>query len=119
MFYNITILAIPCNGIVECINGEDEQKCQLHWSYTVIPVCIFYFIIFCMWSFLYIHSFIISNDDIKSTNEDQNFIPLTKTNDILASKDTKISKGNELASLKVEKKYINFVCVYDIILISK
>ena len=109
MFYNITILAIPCNGIVECIRGEDEQKCQLHWSYTVIPVCIFYFIIFCMWSFLYIHTFILPND-IKSTNEERNFIPLTKPIDILASNNTKILKGNELASLKVKKKYI-FVCI--------
>ena len=61
----------------------------------------------------------MANDNIKSTNEDQNCIPLTKTNDILVSKDTKILKGNELASLKVEKKYINFVCVYDMIIISK
>ena len=26
--FNVTIMAIPCNGIKECRNGEDEDHCE-------------------------------------------------------------------------------------------
>ena len=37
---NITILAIPCNGIEECVGGVDEAYCVISEIYTLIAVII-------------------------------------------------------------------------------
>ena len=48
---NITIKAIPCNGIEECVGGIDEAYCAINEIYTIVAVMIGYLLIITM-SFL-------------------------------------------------------------------
>ncbi len=43
--YNITILAIPCDGNVECKNGEDEVHCQMDDLWTLMGAITGYLVI--------------------------------------------------------------------------
>ena len=44
--YDLIILAVPCNGIVECDNGIDEKYCWLndYGSYLGYPIMVLFFI---------------------------------------------------------------------------
>ena len=48
---NITIKAIPCDGIEECVGGIDEAYCAINEIYTIVAVMIGYLLIITM-SFL-------------------------------------------------------------------
>ena len=48
---NITIQAIPCDGIEECADGIDEAYCAISEIYTIVAVIIGYLLIITM-SFL-------------------------------------------------------------------
>ena len=48
---NITIKAIPCDGIEECVGGIDEAYCAINEIYTIVAVIIGYLLIITM-SFL-------------------------------------------------------------------
>ena len=45
---NITIMAIPCDGIIECSDGSDEAYCVISDIHTVISVFLGYFLILFM-----------------------------------------------------------------------
>ena len=42
---NITIKAIPCDGIEECVGGIDEAYCAINEIYTIVAVMIGYLLI--------------------------------------------------------------------------
>ena len=56
--YNITIYAVPCDGIKECLNGEDEIHCKEDWKYTLGLLGIIFSFMFALFSCFF---FIIKN----------------------------------------------------------
>ena len=49
----ITILAVPCNNVLECIDGKDENDCHGDWKHTFIPVLITIYSMFGLFSCFY------------------------------------------------------------------
>ena len=69
---NITILAIPCNGIEECVGGIDEAYCVIGEIYTIIAVIIGFLLIIIM-------TFLIWRKEKLDDNCNENVIELNET----------------------------------------
>ena len=91
---NITILAVPCNYIIECFDGRDEIYCHENTdmsSYMAISIYILLIIVFDVWCLIHATCHREGEDD-EYLQESACFSTL---------------KGNDLANLKV--KNIDFI----------
>ena len=69
---NITIKAIPCDGIEECVGGIDEAYCAINEIYTIVAVIIGYLLIITM-------SFLLWRNEELGDNTSEAVIELNQT----------------------------------------
>ena len=109
--FNVTILAVPCNGIIECKHEEDEKSCTWYWSYTINALLIAYVIVTVGWCFTYFYAYMTLKSDLQKPTEEliakyqpeQTYkdIVIQKISDELETTNLSKLKGDALANLKV------------------
>ena len=63
--YNISIYAVPCDGIIECKDGLDEISCSWVWQNSALVIIFAYVIVNVSWYFTYYHVYFKLKADIK------------------------------------------------------
>ena len=91
---DITIMAIPCNGILECRDGRDEN-CEEDKMILVIAVAILFLTTICIYLYLVFVKLPFWKDSVLQDFED------VGTDFKTQSPDWSELKGNTLAKLKV------------------
>ena len=91
---DVTIMAIPCDGIVECRDGRDEN-CEDDKFILVISVALLFMSTICIYLYLVFVRLPLWKKSVFRNFEDGNID--TKTHD----SDCSAMKGNLLAKLKV------------------
>ena len=85
---NITIMAIPCNGVRECLDVDDED-CESKWFVTPIVWLVFFLLICSGWGYTHFKA-TIRSDECTEKLYQTNMMPQPR------------KKGDALAKLKVQ-----------------
>ena len=63
--YDIFIYATACDGIMECMDGEDELSCEGNDFVTALVVCSAFLIVSFLWCYTYFMVFANLKQDIE------------------------------------------------------
>ena len=100
---DVTIMAIPCDGIVECRDGRDEN-CQEDKWVLVISITVLFLATICIYLYLVLVRLPNWKNSVIRDFDDANIDPQSKPSDCSGI------KGNSLARLKVyQKNFLNVV----------